>query len=140
MDKFNSLKAKAAGLLLKTSRLPIFKPLVHYFFDHMTHLLPVDRIHENDHWFAFYHPNPDYPLHILILPKRSVETLTEVPGNEPKFFTDLFQLVSDLIKEFHLTENGYRLITNGGPNQKIPQWHWHLISENAKFKESSRID
>lgn len=140
MDKFISLKAKAGSLLLKISRMRIFRPFIKYFFDHMTSFLPVNRIHENDLWIAFYHPDPDYPLHIIILPKRSVKALTEVPGDEPNIYSDLFELIRYLITEFHLSERGYRLITNGGPNQTIPQWHWHLISENAIFTESSCID
>ncbi len=51
-------------------------------------------------------------------------------SNDPDVFhAALFHLVRTLIKEHDLENRGYRLITNGGPNQSIPQWHWHLISE-----------
>jgi len=46
-------------------------------------------------------------------------------------FTDLMEIVQALVTDFHLEARGYRLITNGGPNQTIPQWHWHLVSESA---------
>ena len=106
------------------------RPFLKYFYNHMIDLLPINPIKENDHWIAFYHPDPDYPLHILILPKRAIESLAAAPENDHGLYSDLFLMVKDLINECHISESGYRLITNGGPNQTIPQWHWHLISEN----------
>ncbi len=85
---------------------------------------------ENKHWRAFHHPQPDYPLHIVILPKGSLTNLLDAPDGEEDFYVDLFQLVRTLIYDFRLGERGYRLITNGGPNQTIPQWHWHLVSDH----------
>lgn len=89
------------------------------------------NIQENANWRAFYHPEPLYPLHILILPKSSVTSLVEAPNDSAEFYSDLFIIVKKLIDKLNLEERGYRLITNGGPNQSLPQWHWHLISENC---------
>jgi diadenosine tetraphosphate (Ap4A) HIT family hydrolase len=36
-----------------------------------------------------------------------------------------------LITEFKLEDSGYRLITNGGIYQDIPQLHFHLISDEV---------
>jgi len=102
----------------------------------MDRFLPVDRLGENQHWVAFYHPQPVYPLHILILPRVGMQTLTAAPLDEPERFTALFALVKELIGQFELEENGYRLITNGGPNQTIPQWHWHLVTGESEEKHA----
>lgn len=95
----------------------------------MDRFLPVDRLYENDSWLAFEHPQPDYPLHILILPKESIPSLMDSPLKSPELFRDLMTAVQTLVRQYDLESRGYRLITNGGPNQSIPQWHWHLISE-----------
>ncbi|OQB87320.1 MAG: hypothetical protein BWX85_00362 [Chloroflexi bacterium ADurb.Bin120] len=50
-------------------------------------------------------------------------------GSDPAVYTALFQLVNHLIQDFNLAQRGYRLITNGGPYQSIPIWHWHLVSK-----------
>jgi histidine triad (HIT) family protein len=105
------------------------QPLVTLFFNHMDQFLPVDRLVENENWMAFHHPQPDYPLHILILPKQSIPSLATAPLESPEVYGDLIEAVQTLVRQFLLEERGYRLITNGGPNQSIPQWHWHLISE-----------
>jgi len=98
----------------------------------MNTFLPIRRLAENQHWLAFHHPQPDYPLHILILPKRSVKTIEDACAQPPEFTQDLYQIVTTLIADFDLTAQGYRLINNGGPNQLVPQWHWHLISEHQQ--------
>ncbi len=108
------------------------RPAVRFFFKTMAHQYSAKNLQENDDWVAFHHPQPAYSLHILILPKGGFAALSEVPEGQPALFTSLFKLVNDLIKAFDLETRGYRLITNGGPNQSIPQWHWHLISEEIE--------
>lgn len=128
MAELSSLKTKLLALGLKAARCPIFRPLVQFSFNHMDTFLPVERLAENDHWVAFHHPQPDYALHILIIPKAGIPTLMAAPLESGEPFLALLALVQSLIAKFNLEKVGYRLITNGGPNQTIPQWHWHLIS------------
>lgn len=119
------------GVLVAIGRWRMMQPLVRFFFDHMTDIFLKERLTENEHWVAFLHPKPSYPLHILILPKQALATLVDSPEDQPALFSSLFKLVKTLIERYALDVSGYRLITNGGPNQSIPQWHWHLISEKA---------
>ena len=86
----------------------------------------------NEHWVAFYHPQPDYPLHILIVPKQHLASIAEALGQSAAFHQDFYEIVHTLISDFDLESVGYRLISNGGPNQVIPQWHWHLISDHEQ--------
>jgi histidine triad (HIT) family protein len=125
------VKRKFLSFLLKIGRLQLARPIVSYFFNHVNHLLPSEPLAENDNWFAIHHPQPHYPLHILILPKVALRSLMESPSGEGAFYQNLFALVKVLIEKYHLEPSGYRLITNGGPNQTIPQWHWHLISDHV---------
>ena len=124
-----SLKTRLISFLFKLAGIPWLKPLVVIFFNHMNQFLPIDRLYEGEFWEAFHHPNPSYPLHILMLPKSAIPSLVQAPKNQIDFYSDLFSIIQHLIQDFNLEERGYRLITNGGPNQSLPQWHWHLISE-----------
>lgn len=103
--------------------------MVSFFYRYMNDLLPIDRLRENAHWVATLHPSPDYPLHILILPKQGIPSLACAPGDDPSLFTDLFLIVQELIRDYHLEDSAYRLVSNGGENQAIPIWHWHLVCE-----------
>ncbi len=101
-----------------------------FLFTHMSFALPAKRLRETDTLLAFHHPKPAYPLHILLVPKRGIPSLTELdPFRDAPFLTDLFTTVQSLVAEFHLDKAGYRLIVNGGEYQDFPYLHFHLISE-----------
>ncbi len=95
----------------------------------MSFILPIDRLLENHSWVAFYHPEPGYPLHILLVPKRAIADLMALNTGDSQLLSDLIDIVQRLILQFELQKRGYRLIANGGPYQSIPQFHFHLISE-----------
>lgn len=103
--------------------------LVGLVFSRMSSLLPVDRLRETDTLLAFNHPEPGSRVHILLVPKRSISSLTELNEGDRQFLQDLFACVKSLVEELELEESGYRLIVNGGEYQDIPQLHFHLISE-----------
>ena len=116
-------------LFLKLARKPLFKPAAAFIFKHFSHHLPMESIRQNNQWTAYFHPQPAYPLHILIVPNTNITSLLEAPVDPPGLYTALFELVRMIVAEYQLDEKGYRLITNGGPNQSVPQWHWHLVSD-----------
>lgn len=96
----------------------------------MSFTLPVDRLRETSTLLAFYHPRPSYPLHILLVPKKAIATLDELdPAADGAFLTELYVTVKDVVEEFHLARDGYRLIVNGGAYQDFPYLHFHLVSE-----------
>jgi histidine triad (HIT) family protein len=124
------LKEKLLGFLFKLTRLCFIRRIIVYTLIHMNSHLPINRIYEDDHWIAFHHPQPMAPFHIVILLKRELKSLMELPNDEIHLISDLFRVVKKLVSEFDLEDFGYRLITNGGPYQTFLQWHWHLISED----------
>lgn len=103
--------------------------LTGWFFATMSFAIPVNRLRESRCWIAFYHPDPGYPLHILLVPKKAISDLTELDTRDASFMAELFEMVQSLVAQFDLQKRGYRLITNGGLYESIPQLHFHLISE-----------
>ena len=93
----------------------------------MSFLIPITRLRETPSLIAFHHPSPGYKFHVIILPKRQVNSLASLDPHDTIFLTDLFSAVQSLVDEFHLT--AYRLIVNGGEYQDFPHLHFHLISD-----------
>ena len=85
-------------------------------------------IRETESLTCFYHPRPDYPIHILLVPKEEVHDLLELDPEGSKFLQDVFATVRTLVVDLNLQEKGYRLVVNGGEYQEFPQLHFHLIS------------
>lgn len=103
--------------------------LVRWTFAYMSFAIPVKRLHETETLMAFFHPNPDYAFHVVLVAKRTVRDLAELELVDTNFFADLFAAVRALVDDYQLP--AYRLILNGGEYQDIPQLHFHLISETA---------
>ena len=95
----------------------------------MSFAIPVKKLRQTATLLAFYHPHPAYPVHILIVPKRAIADLGDLDESDQEFLLDLVLVVQSLVDEFNLKETGYRLVSNGGKYQEIPQLHFHLISE-----------
>ncbi len=105
----------------------ILSPLIGWVFTFMSFAIPVKRLRETSNLIAFHHPSPSYKVHLIIVPKRQVQTLAELDPQDTAFLTDLYSTVQSLVKEFDL--KAYRLIVNGGEYQDFPHLHFHLISD-----------
>ena len=118
-----------AKMLFAVARSSFAGLLVRWTFAYMSFLIPVERLRETPYVMAFYHPKPSYAVHILIVPKKSIRRMIDLTEADGDLLVDLFQVVRSLVKELALEARGYRLITNGGHHQDVPQLHFHLICE-----------
>lgn len=99
-----------------------------WVFQNMNVVLPVKRLYETSTLLAFHHPQPAYPVHILLVPKKAIESPLHLGQADQEFLADVFEAVRVLVGKLSLAENGYRLVLNGGIYQEMPQLHFHLIS------------
>ena len=115
------------NVIRKFLRLRFIAFLIGWIFAYMSFVIPVKRLRETLNLIAFHHPSPSYKFHLIIVPKRQVQTLADLDPQDTAFLTDLYSTVQSLVKEFDL--NAYRLIVNGGEYQDFPHLHFHLISD-----------
>jgi diadenosine tetraphosphate (Ap4A) HIT family hydrolase len=64
----------------------------------MSFLIPVKRLRETSNLIAFHHPSPSYKVHVLIVPKRQVDSLASLDPQDTAFLTDLYATVKALWK------------------------------------------
>lgn len=102
--------------------------LISWILTHMSLLIPAQLLLETRTLVAFYHPQPAYPVHILLAPKSPVASLLDLTDAHQDFLGDLFSSVQKLVKDLNLEQGGYRLIVNGGSYQEFPYLHFHLVS------------
>ncbi len=118
--------------LFRLARTAVGRRLIGWVFEHGSSVIPVRRLHETGTLVAFYHPTPSHPVHVLLVPKKAVGSLTDLTPADALFLADLFDTVRRLVAELKLEEAGYRLIVNGGQYQDVPQLHFHLVSGKEK--------
>jgi histidine triad (HIT) family protein len=119
------------ALLIKLARIKRIQILIRWTFAHMSFMIPLDRLIETEHWIAFRHPKPAYPIHILLVPKKALSNLLAISPIDTELIGELIPIVQKIITDENLEQTGYRLITNGGVYQDIPQLHFHLVSGEA---------
>jgi histidine triad (HIT) family protein len=106
--------------------LRFLAPLIGWIFTYMSFVIPIHRLRETSSLIAFHHPSPSYKFHVLIVPKRQVDSLVNLDPQDTTFLTDLYATAQSLVNEFEL--KAYRLVVNGGDYQDFPHLHFHLIS------------
>jgi histidine triad (HIT) family protein len=128
MDGISEARRRALHIILRVARSCVDGPVIGWIFEHMSFAIPVKRLHETPTLIAFFHPQPEYPVHVLLVPKRAISGLADPSAIDVDLLTDLLRVVQSLVAELNLEQRGYRLIVNGGAYQDIAQLHFHLVS------------
>ena len=87
--------------------------------------IPSDRVHEDDDVIAFRDIAPRAPTHVLVIQRRHIpdaHALTEADGD---LLAKLFTVVRQVADAAGLA-NGYRVVTNVGPESGQTVFHLHL--------------
>lgn len=89
--------------------------------------IPSTKVYEDDEVLAFKDINPIAPIHILIIPKKHIKSLTEL--NDDKLLSHIFKVIKEVAKSQGVEEKGYRVITNVGEDggQAVKHLHFHVI-------------
>lgn len=89
--------------------------------------LPAEIVKETEDWIAFKDINPRAPVHILIVPKKHIESIKEL-GEEDKVLTSEIIYAAQTIAKEQGCE-GYKLEFHVGEKggQIIFHLHLHLL-------------
>ena len=75
---------------------------------------------------AFSDINPKAPVHILLAPKKHLESLQVLGEGDIALIGKLVWRAKDLARDQGISD-GYKLIFNGGQLQKVSHLHLHLL-------------
>lgn len=70
--------------------------------------------------------NPVAELHVLIIPKKHIDSVMTVDTKNADSMIEMFKAAQKLIKGKKLA--AYRLAFNGGAYQHVPHLHLHLLA------------
>jgi histidine triad (HIT) family protein len=78
---------------------------------------------------AFPDINPKAPVHLLIIPRKHIESVADLAGDEEKLMGHLILVANKLAQEQGISDTGYRLVINCGPHggQMVAHLHIHLL-------------
>ena len=92
--------------------------------------ISADIVYENDDVLAFRDLNPQAPVHVLFIPKRTIATLNDAGEADANLLGKLLLGAADYAKKEGFAEQGYRTVVNcnedGG--QTVFHLHVHLLA------------
>jgi len=91
--------------------------------------VPSDSVYEDDAVYAFRDINPQAPVHVLVIPKKKLESFADIRSTQAETVGEFMRSVSLVAAELGLEENGYRVVFNTGPEaqQSVQYLHAHIL-------------
>ena len=95
--------------------------------------IPAKIAFEDEEVIAFHDVNPQAPVHVLIVPKRALPRLAETKESDQQLLGKLILTAAKLARDLGVSESGYRVVINSGPDagESVPHLHVHLLGKRA---------
>lgn len=87
--------------------------------------IPAKIVYEDELCIAFHDAHPQAPIHILIIPKKSITKLVEATNEDQSLLGHLMLTGNKIAKENGIEDN-FRLIVNNGARAGQTVFHLHL--------------
>ncbi len=91
--------------------------------------IPADIVYEDEHCLAFRDVNPQAPVHILVIPKKTIARLADAGSDDETLLGRLLLTVNRVAEQEGIAE-AYRLVINNGEKagQSVFHLHAHILA------------
>ncbi|MEU0312264.1 HIT domain-containing protein [Nocardioides sp. NPDC006273] len=88
----------------------------------------LDVMHEDEHVLAFHHTRPFWTVHIVVVPKRHIGSLTTVSAEDESDVRKLLGVVQAVARDVEFEQGAAAILTNLGAYQDSKHLHVHIHS------------
>jgi len=91
--------------------------------------IPADIVFEDDQVIAFKDRNPIAPVHILIIPKKHILSVTEATNEDTLLMGKLIMTAKNISDDLKISKKGYKMLirVGRGGGQEVDHIHLHLL-------------
>ena len=91
--------------------------------------IPSDFLHKDERAFAIRDISPRAPVHILVIPAEHIPSVGDITDAQLPIMGTLTGIANRLAVSEGISDSGYRLAINCGPDahMTVPHLHMHLI-------------
>jgi histidine triad (HIT) family protein len=91
--------------------------------------IPADIVFEDDEALAFRDISPVAPVHVLVIPKKVVQSVATAEASDTNLLGHLMWVAGEVARLEGIAEAGYRVVTNIGDQggQSVPHLHLHVL-------------
>jgi len=89
----------------------------------------ADVVYEDEHVVAFRDLSPQAPVHVLVIPRKPIPTLSAADAEDAELLGRLMLAAAKVAAQEGVAEQGYRTIINcnAGGGQTVYHLHVHVI-------------
>ncbi|MFJ8064637.1 HIT family protein [Psychrobacillus sp. NPDC096426] len=91
---------------------------------------PVERVIETENVLAFYHTHPFYEEHIVVIPKKHIQSIITVQQDEMDIIKEIFDVIKEVAIKMNEEFGACTVSTNIGEYQSNKHMHWHVYYGN----------
>ena len=91
--------------------------------------IPATIVHRDDLCIAFRDIAPQAPVHVLVVPNKPIPRVALAEQTDGAVLGHLLFIAAQIARSEGISESGYRLIINNGPDggEAVPHLHVHLL-------------
>jgi histidine triad (HIT) family protein len=91
--------------------------------------IPSELVYEDDFVIGFRDLHPQAKEHYLFINKIHSDDVNDMMASNPEQITQIYQGIKSFTESNQIDENGFRVVTNLGPNggQTVFHTHFHLL-------------
>lgn len=96
--------------------------------------IPATIVYEDDVCLAFKDVQPQAPVHVLLIPKKFIESLANLDvAEDERILGHMMIKVSEIAESLGLSQDGYRTVVNTNKNggQSVYHLHIHILGGRA---------
>ncbi|MEW5865440.1 MAG: histidine triad nucleotide-binding protein [Bacillota bacterium] len=87
--------------------------------------VPSDVVYEDDEVMAFRDINPQAPVHVLVIPRRHIDSIAEVSESDRDLMGHVMVTAVRLASNLGVSD-GFRVVVNAGEKAGQSVWHVHV--------------
>ena len=94
--------------------------------------IPAEIVYEDEHCFAIKDINPQAPVHLLLIPKKPIDRLSNAQADDQALLGHMMLVVGTITRQLNI-ENAFRLAINNGADagQSVFHLHMHILAGRA---------
>lgn len=91
--------------------------------------IPSTKVYEDDEILAFRDIEPMAPVHILVIPKKHINSLADLELQDEALIGKINVVIAKIAKQEGISNSGFRVVTNSGEDggQTVKHLHFHLL-------------
>lgn len=91
--------------------------------------IPANQVLETDEVVAFHDLNPQAPVHVLVIPKRHLDSVGAAAADDAALLGQVLLACREVAAQCGVAESGFRVVLNTGANggQTVSHLHAHVL-------------